>query len=244
MSWSNRGGSNFGASLNLTDGMGNSNTIGFKSYHGDLGSHTEFKSEFTPPNIYQQVRMGTMGIDPSKNSSALTLHNLCSMAILYGTSPKRLNGVLDKAAQIAIAVAMQKVRQDVAIGITSTVTGTILAKKGIDDTQKIFDKKTGLGSTTGMPDPDDEDEKPELMTNSKHHPNSESPQPSNFKELYKNSVADDKGVRWAMDKQGTLHRFSAPRNNLTHWNGSTAGKDPITLDTIPIQIRRLFKIKG
>jgi RHS repeat-associated protein len=82
---------------------------------------------------------------------------------------------------------------------------------------------------------------PELITNPKHHPNSSSPQPSNVQDLFKNSVADKRGVRWAKDADGTIHRFSTPSNGQSHWNGSTAGKKPIRLEDIPNEIRKQFQ---
>jgi len=82
---------------------------------------------------------------------------------------------------------------------------------------------------------------PELITNPKHHPNSASQQPSNAKDLFKNAVVDKNGVRWVKDADGTIHRFSAPSNGQTHWNGSTAGKKPIRTDRIPNEIRKRFQ---
>ena len=55
---------------------------------------------------------------------------------------------------------------------------------------------------------------------------------------------DKKGVRWAMDRNGVLHRFSKPSNGETHWNGSTAGKDPIPMHEIPGKVKKLFGIRG
>ena len=146
---------NFGASLNFADGMGNSNTIGFKSYHGDLGSHTEFKSEFTPPNIYQQVRMGTMGIDPSKNSSALTLHNLCSVAIL---------GITNKTDKLSVGKVIRDITTLVKIGQPSTTTGRISFSDAlirdfketndIEDKPNVEDNKSKANTGGQMPDGD------------------------------------------------------------------------------------------
>jgi hypothetical protein len=87
----------------------------------------------------------------------------------------------------------------------------------------------------GDPDP------PRRVTHDKHHQNSESPEPANAQELFDNAIVDKKGVRWAIDANGTIHRFSKPRNGESHWNGSTAGNDPITMDIIPIYIRRALK---
>ncbi|HTD23493.1 MAG TPA: RHS repeat-associated core domain-containing protein [Terriglobales bacterium] len=83
--------------------------------------------------------------------------------------------------------------------------------------------------------------KPKRVTSPKHHPNSKSPEPNNVQELFDKSIPDDSGVRWAKDADGTIHRFSAPSNGETHWNGSTAGADPIRMDDIPIEIRRALK---
>lgn len=84
----------------------------------------------------------------------------------------------------------------------------------------------------------------ERETNPKHHPNSQSPEPPNAQGLYDNSVADQKGVRWAMDSDGEMHRFSKPSNGKTHWNGSTRGRDPIKPQNIPADIKRRFGYKG
>jgi|GEM_PF-6662377 len=71
--------------------------------------------------------------------------------------------------------------------------------------------------------PAPKDEGPRLVSNSKHNQKSASPEPKNADDLFKSSVADKSGVRWAKDANGTIHRFSAPSNNESHWNGSTAG---------------------
>jgi hypothetical protein len=75
--------------------------------------------------------------------------------------------------------------------------------------------------------------KAKLIDNPKHNQNSISPQPKNVKELYEKSIIDRLGRRWAKDKDGIIHRFSAPRNGETHWNGSTGGFDPIRANEIP-----------
>jgi RHS repeat-associated protein len=99
--------------------------------------------------------------------------------------------------------------------------------------------KPPTNTTTGQCDPDDADPV-KRVTNPKHHPNSQSPEPKNVQELFDKSVPDSKGVRWAQDADGNVHRFSAPSNGESHWNGSTAGDNPIRTNTIPIEIRRLF----
>jgi hypothetical protein len=88
------------------------------------------------------------------------------------------------------------------------------------------------------------DDKPKRITNPKHHPNSKSPEPKNVDALYDKSVADKSGVRWSIDADGTLHRFSRPSNNQTHWNGSTGGSNPIQLQNVPAEIKNLFGLKG
>lgn len=95
------------------------------------------------------------------------------------------------------------------------------------------------------PDPDDNDDdgagRPRLVDNPKHHRFSESPQPSNVRTLYNRSIADRSGVRWAKDNDGVIHRFSRPSNGETHWNGSTAGKDPIQARNIPNDVLKQLK---
>ncbi len=78
------------------------------------------------------------------------------------------------------------------------------------------------------------------VTNPKHHANSASPQPKNAESLFKGSVVDKNGVRWAKDTDGNLHRFSKPRNGETHWNGSTGGPNPIQEQNIPNEIKKLL----
>ncbi|MGA2083667.1 MAG: hypothetical protein ABSH53_24120 [Holophaga sp.] len=83
-----------------------------------------------------------------------------------------------------------------------------------------------------------------LETNPKHHPLSVSPQPGNVAELFGRSIEAENGTRWAMDSNGIVHRFSAPSNGATHWNGSTGGAKPIQVSSIPIDIKRKLNIKG
>ena len=85
---------------------------------------------------------------------------------------------------------------------------------------------------------------PKLVSNPKHHQNSKSPEPRNVKELYNQSISHTNGVRWAKDKNGVVHRFSAPRNGETHWNGSTAGSSPIRKSNIPQPIKNELGVKG
>lgn len=39
-------------------------------------------------------------------------------------------------------------------------------------------------------------------------------------------------------QNGIIHRFQG-QNNKFHWNGSTAGENPISPNDIPIEIKRL-----
>jgi hypothetical protein len=82
---------------------------------------------------------------------------------------------------------------------------------------------------------------PRLESNPKHHKNSKSPEPDNVKELYRRSIEDEDGRRWAKDENGIIHRFSAPSNGRTHWNGSTGGSKPIKPGNIPPEIGRRLK---
>jgi hypothetical protein len=106
--------------------------------------------------------------------------------------------------------------------------------------------EAGLPADTyGMPPsgPEEDNPKPTRITNPKHHQNSSSPEPKNVDSLYQNSIADKNGVRWAKDADGVIHRFSRPSNGETHWNGSTAGVEPIKTQNIPVEIRRLLGVK-
>ena len=85
--------------------------------------------------------------------------------------------------------------------------------------------------------------KPKLVGNPKHHQNSESPAPSNARELFERSIEDGRGrgTRWVKDGDGVIHRFSPVDQGRTHWNGSTAGPRPIKEDVIPPEIKRALK---
>jgi hypothetical protein len=84
-------------------------------------------------------------------------------------------------------------------------------------------------------------EKAERIDNPKHHQGSSSPQPDNVQELYDKSISDSRGVRWAKDDNGIIHRFSKPSNGQSHWNGSTGGNKPIRMEDIPNEIRRALE---
>ena len=120
-------------------------------------------------------------------------------------------------------------------GLTVAATAQVVFNQASDDAP------SSSGGETKPTGPKGGDGKPELITNPKHHPNSQSPQPQNAQELFKNSVVDKNGVSWVKDSNGTIHRFSAPSNGQTHWNGSTAGKKPIQERDIPTEIRRQFE---
>jgi hypothetical protein len=74
------------------------------------------------------------------------------------------------------------------------------------------------------------------VTNPKHNPNSNSPEPRDADDLWNRAIEDKNGVRWAMDEDGIIHRFSKPSNDESHWNGSTAEPNPILKNNIPNDI--------
>ncbi len=135
-----------------------------------------------------------------------------------------------------------------AIGVGRTITVTTIAVPVIVLTYLVNPPSGGNGNyrdttdapggQTATPNPDDKNKKVKRVSNPKHNQNSKSPEPKNAQELFDRSIADNKGVRWAKDSDGTIHRFSAPSNGESHWNGSTAGSDPIRENNIPIEIRR------
>ncbi len=84
-------------------------------------------------------------------------------------------------------------------------------------------------------------EEPGLVSNLKHNPNSVSPEAADAKELFNKSIVEKKGVRWAKDDNGVIYRFIKPSNGESHWNGSTAGPNPIQEQNIPVGIRRAIK---
>ncbi|MGR4876187.1 RHS repeat-associated core domain-containing protein [Pseudoxanthomonas sp. LARHCG66] len=102
-----------------------------------------------------------------------------------------------------------------------------------------------ITSTSSAPPPEggdgNDDDDPSLTHNPKHHQNSQSPEPKNVRELYRQSILDRNGVRWARDENGTIHRFSRPSNGETHWNGSTGGDKPIQMRNIPNEVLKQLK---
>jgi RHS repeat-associated protein len=112
------------------------------------------------------------------------------------------------------------------------------------DSDAAASDQSASGSAAAAPiPPDDDDGWPTLVSNSKHHQNSSSPEPRNVQDLYRRSVADERGVRWTKDSDGVFHRFSRPSNGETHWNGSTGGNDPIQMRDIPNLIKRYWDLK-
>jgi len=93
-------------------------------------------------------------------------------------------------------------------------------------------------NTSGGPNAEFRAVLPPLVTTPKHNPNSTSPQPPNVTVLYARSIPDSSGVRWSIDQNGVIHRFSRPSNGQSHWNGSTAGQGPIQQRNIPNEILR------
>jgi RHS repeat-associated protein len=72
------------------------------------------------------------------------------------------------------------------------------------------------------------------VPNHKHHPRSASPEPKNVDELFKRAIWEEAdGPGWVRDEEGLIHRFSAPSNGTTHWNGSGFGDN-----VVPNQIRK------
>jgi hypothetical protein len=106
--------------------------------------------------------------------------------------------------------------------------------------------KDAGNSTSGDPsggsgNNDNPNQNPKLISNPKHNQNSNSPEPKNTQALFDKSIVDSNGVRWAKDSNGVIHRFSKASNGECHWNGSTAGKNPIQMRNIPSDIRKALK---
>jgi RHS repeat-associated protein len=135
--------------------------------------------------------------------------------------------------QAAFMIEMQQQAAKKAIQGVGSVLGGLVKDCGCDENSDPTKDKPKESSSS--------DDKPKRVSNPKHHPNSESPEPKNVQELFDKSIADGSGVRWAKDSDGTIHRFSAPSNGESHWNGSTGGSKPIRQEDIPIEIRRALK---
>jgi len=183
-SLSNRGGTtNVGGSINFSS-MGNNmnfgnTTLGFGYSRGDGVGSMKLTSTYTPPSLMEQVRMGTLGIEPTKNNSVLDLHMLSSAAILQMTTPKQLNmdkmvigGLIIQGGKETIKKAPQiidklnKLFQAVKLGESSTTSGTLrtgnmLNETGEKDKEKCQEESKS-NTLTGGPngeDPDDEKNK-------------------------------------------------------------------------------------
>lgn len=130
---------------------------------------------------------------------------------IFGITKKGVEVVVEATEKEALAIklALQKAEKVEEAGVDATK-----AANAAEETKDAG--KAGNAPTKGEGCP----ERPKRVTNEKHHPNSKSPEPKNVEELYERSIADKEGRRWAMDDDGTIHRFSAPRNGETHWNGS------------------------
>jgi hypothetical protein len=115
-----------------------------------------------------------------------------------------------------------------------------LAKQGKAEADGMTGYPDGMppDRPTGQKPSKSADDVPKLISNPKHHPNSNSPEPANARDLFQRSIVDQKGVRWAKDADGTVHRFAKPSNGETHWNGSTAGSNPIQERDIPKLIKK------
>jgi RHS repeat-associated protein len=113
-------------------------------------------------------------------------------------------------------------------GVLVTANGVYNIGRGILTAAHAMAMSSGSGGSSGV----------KRITSPKHHPNSVSPEPKNVQELFDKSIVDEEGVRWAKDENGVIHRFSKPSNGESHWNGSTAGPDPIPEREIHIKIRR------
>jgi hypothetical protein len=152
-SLSNRGGTtNIGGSASFASTGGGmhlgSTSFGASYSTGESGRSLGLQSTFTPPSLMESVQMGTLGIDPTKNNSALNLHMLSSAAILQMTAPKRLNStcgklilggvvyggkeVIKKAPQIADK--LRKVYQAGKLLESATTTGTLRTGNVLNET--------------------------------------------------------------------------------------------------------------
>jgi len=71
-------------------------------------------------------------------------------------------------------------------------------------------------------------------------------EPRDSLELFNQSVPSPKDptVRYSIDVQGNINRFSSDGNGKFHWSGSTGDSSaPLNPNQIPIQIRRLPGVK-
>lgn len=142
------------------------------------------------------------------------------------------------AAQEKSRDAIAKGFEAVKNGLNSLTTNQSDVNAKNDTNPNADAAAKGNKSIAGSSTPSGEDEKLELESNPKHHQNSASPEPTNAQDLFDKSVKDEKGVRWAKDDEGNLHRFSKPSNNKTHWNGSTKGDNGIQPQNVPNEVKK------
>jgi filamentous hemagglutinin len=91
----------------------------------------------------------------------------------------------------------------------------------------------------------------QIQSNSKHTPGmpgnrpNAGTEPRNSLDLFEKSVPGGERVRYAIDADGNINRFSGDKNGVYHWNGATGDvRAPLDVSTIPIKIRRDFGFKG
>jgi filamentous hemagglutinin len=70
-------------------------------------------------------------------------------------------------------------------------------------------------------------------------------EPKNSLDLFNSSVAGGDRVRYAIDSNGNINRFSTDGNGVYHWSGSTGDPSaPMNASNIPIEVRRSLGFKG
>ena len=121
----------------------------------------------------------------------------------------------------------------ITIGVSSTLVGT---------TMQVTGAAWLAAGSRNLKGNDNDQKSNTYQSNPKHHKNSKSPEPSNAEEMFNHSTNDPRpnhsNTKWYKDKNGIIHRFQG-QNNKFHWNGSTAGENPISPNDIPIEIKRL-----
>ena len=91
----------------------------------------------------------------------------------------------------------------------------------------------------------------QVESNPKHTPGMEGnrsnagTEPRNSLDLFNSSVPAGDGVRYAIDSDGNINRFSSDGNGVYHWSGSTGDASaPLNVSKIPIEVRRSLGFKG
>lgn len=91
----------------------------------------------------------------------------------------------------------------------------------------------------------------QVESNPKHTPGMEGnrsnagTEPRNSLDLFNSSVPGGDGVRYAIDSDGNINRFSSDGNGVYHWSGSTGDASaPLNVSTIPIDVKRSLGFKG